>query len=324
MKPMGDALGVYMNSGWYNTGAPHNLLGFDITCTFNTMLVPKVNKTYEIADLNLENMIFSEGKTAPTIFGENKTGPEGTVLIGRKYEPLNTYYYDTIHYKLPAGTGTPALIIPTFQIGIGLMKNTDITFRYVPKLETPGKKITGKVSLWGVGLRHDLLQWLPGGKLIPLSFSIMGAYSQMDFGADFPGALTPGNGITYENGTVPVSSTYDDQALNVNVKAWNVNAILSKKILLLTIYVSGGYNSSVAEYSLKGTYPIPSVYFDGVNEPKPIVVDKKDPLTMTDKKLSYFKGNAGLRLNFAVVTFHADYTFGKYQAVSAGLGISFR
>jgi len=322
MKPLGDALGVYMNSGWYNTGAPHSLLGFDVTCTFNTMLVPKLNKTYNIAGLNLSNMKFATGKTAPTIFGEDKEGPTGDVIITRAYPPIVAS--DTVHYSLPAGTGISMMVMPTFQIGLGLMKNTDITFRYVPKVETPGSKITGKVSLWGVGLRHDLLQYLPGGKLIPLSLSIMGAYSQMNFGADFPNALNPPNGVTYENGTMPVASTYADQALNVNVKAWNVNAIISKKILMVTVYVSGGYNSSKAEYALNGTYSIPNVYFDGVHAPKPIVVDKKDPLTVTDKKLSYFKGNAGLRLNIAIITLHADYTFGKYQTISGGLGISFR
>ncbi len=323
MKPMGDALGIYMNSGWYNTGAPHNLLGFDVTCTFNTMMIPKQNKTYEITDLNLQNMKFlSGGKTAPTIFGDKEVGPEGTLAI-----PDPNLPYDTMKYRLPAGTGLSMLIMPTFQVGIGLMKNTDITFRYVPELETPGKKVTGKISLWGVGLRHDLLQWLPGGKLIPLSLSIMGAYSQMNFGADFPNALKPIDGVTYKNGDMPVASTYDDQALNVNVKAWNVNAILSKKILLLTIYVSGGYNSSVAKYSLDGTYPVLGINYDDNTLPtytKRIIVDKKNPLSMTDKKLAYFKGNAGLRLNFAIVTLHADYTFGKYQGISAGLGISFR
>ena len=321
MKPMGDALGVYMNSGWYNTGAPHSLLGFDVTCTFNTMLVPKLNKTYNIADLNLSNTKFASGKTAPTIFGENKKGPEGSVQI-----PSTFPSYDTIQYNLPAGTGISMMALPAFQIGLGLMKNTDLTFRYVPKVETPGSKISGKVSLWGIGLRHDLLQYLPGGKLIPLSLSIMGAYSQMNFGADFPNALNPPDGVTYLNGTAPVASTYADQALNVNVKAWNVNAILSKKILMVTIYVSGGYNSSQAEYKLNGTYPLPGFNATeaGPTYAKPIVVDKKDPLTVKDKKLSYFKGNAGLRLNIAIVTLHADYTFGKYQTISGGLGISFR
>lgn len=319
MNPFGNALGVYMNSGWYNTGAPHQLLGFDVTCTFNTILVPNLDTSYNIAKLNLNNVIVASGATAPTIFGENSAGPRCSTIVPDQLHP-----YDTIYYNLPAGTGISALFMPTFQVGIGIMKNTDLTFRYIPKLETPGKKITGKFSSWGVGLRHDLLQWLPGGKVLPFSLSLMGAYSQMNFGAEFPGALVPGSGITYKDGSTPKTGTYDDQEFDVDVKAWNVNAILSKKILALTIYVGGGYQSSVAEYSLKGTYPIPDVYCDYVNPPKPIVVDKKDPLTFTDKKLAYFKGNVGLRLNFAIVTLHADYTFGKYRVISGGLGISFR
>jgi hypothetical protein len=322
MKPFGDALGVYMNSGWFNTGTPHSLLGFDVTCTFNTMLVPKINKTYQISDLNLQNMQFKTGKTAPTIFGDKEPGPQGTVMVP---DLLNAY--DTVNYNLPAGTGLTALIMPTFQVGIGIMKNTDLTFRYVPELETPGARIKGKFSCWGVGLRHDLLQWLPGGKVIPLSLSLMGAYSQMNFGANFPNAFKAAEGLTYKDGTIPVTSTYDDQAFNVNVKAWNVNAILSKKILMLTIYVSGGYQSSQAEYSIDGTYPFVSYNYDESSKPtytKNYIKDVKDPVTMTDKKLAYFKGSGGLRMNFAIVTLHADYTFGKYRVISGGLGISFR
>jgi len=324
MNPFGNALGVYMNSGWFNTGAPHNLLGFDVTCTFNSILVPKIDESYNIAKLNLNNLKVGKGTTAPTIFGENESGPMGEVIIKRYYEQYNNWGSDTVYYNLPAGTGMSVLIMPTFQVGLGLMKNTDVTFRYVPYLETPGKKITGKFTNWGVGLRHDILQWIPGGKLIPLSLSLMGAYSQMEFGADFPGAFKPGKDTLYEDGSIPKLSTYDDQAFNVNVKAWNVNAILSKKILIMTIYVSGGYQSSVAEYAFKGTYPLPSLKFDGTNPPVPIIVDKKDPLTFTDKKLSYFKGSGGIRVNFAIVTVHADYTIGKYRTISGGIGISFR
>ena len=64
------------------------------------------------------------------------------------------------------------------QAGLGLIKNTAIDIRYMPMLNV-GDNIN--VNLFGVGLKHDLLQWIPViGDAIPMSLSIQGGYTSLN------------------------------------------------------------------------------------------------------------------------------------------------
>ena len=43
--PMAESFGAGLNNGWYNTGKPHSLGGFDLTFTLNTVIIPNSAKT---------------------------------------------------------------------------------------------------------------------------------------------------------------------------------------------------------------------------------------------------------------------------------------
>ena len=65
---------------------------------------------------------------------------------------------------MPGGLNIPLLPVPMVQAGVGLIKNTEIDVRFMPKLEMKNVNI----GLWGVGLKHDILQWLPIVDKIPI------------------------------------------------------------------------------------------------------------------------------------------------------------
>jgi hypothetical protein len=49
----------------------------------------------------------------------------------------------------------------------------------------------------------------------------------------------------------------------------------------------------------------------------------KDPLTLSTDS-NGFRGTLGMRIRLAVIAFHADYSFQKYNTITGGFGINFR
>ena len=64
---------------------------------------------------------------------------------------------------MPAGLNIPLFPVPIVQAGIGLIKDTEISVRYLPKINV-GK--VDQINLYGLAIKHDLLQWIPGGKIL--------------------------------------------------------------------------------------------------------------------------------------------------------------
>jgi hypothetical protein len=52
---------------------------------------------------------------------------------------------------------------------------TELKVRFIPKINIKD----GNVSLWGVGLLHSIMQYLPGNKLLPFDVSLFGGYTKL-------------------------------------------------------------------------------------------------------------------------------------------------
>ena len=75
--------------------------------------------------------------------------------------------------------------VPTAQIGIGLPFGTELKVRFIPKISIKD----GDISLWGVGLVHSIMQYLPGNKLLPFDVSLFGGYTKLE--GNVPLSLKP-------------------------------------------------------------------------------------------------------------------------------------
>ncbi|HIK63094.1 MAG TPA: hypothetical protein EYG01_03705, partial [Flavobacteriales bacterium] len=144
--PMAESFGGSLNNGWYNTAKPHSLGGFDITFTLNTVIIPNTAETFNIKDAG-GNTFTSNETEASTIFGSKET---------------TTMYYNSVElpqgggkFEMPGGFNIPAMPLPMIQAGIGLIRNTAIDIRYMPMMNV-GDNFN--VNLFGIGLKHDLLQ----------------------------------------------------------------------------------------------------------------------------------------------------------------------
>ena len=276
--PMAESFGAGLNSGWYNTAKPHNLGGFDVTFTLNTVIIPNSAETFKIGDA-FGNVFESTENESSTIFGS-------TSSTAMYYDPSSVPGSDSIPFNMPGGFKTPAIPLPMIQAGIGLIKNTAIDIRYMPMLNV-GDNIN--VNLFGIGIKHDLLQWIPGiGDAIPMSLSLQGGYTSLNTELKILG-----------------------QEVSLKTKATTINLVASKKLLMVTGYVGLGYNSATTTFTTDADFDLGGIQFD-----------KKVEVAFESNK--NLRTNIGLRLNMAVVTIQADYTFAEYPTATLGLGVSLR
>lgn len=313
--PYANAFGAGLNGGWYNTAKPHKLGGFDITASFNFGMVPKSAGTFNVADLGLTSLTGTG--IASTISGPSTSN----VTLTKTVNVPGTGDINVASFKLPPGTGWRLIPVPTAQIGIGLPLGTELKIRYMPALNVKDANI----SLWGVGLMHSIMQYIPGHKILPVDVSVFGGYTRIT--TNIPLDLQPAVGAPQSYGPLYNAATsFVDQKMTANIGAWNVGIISSVKVAILTVYGGLGYSNTVTDISLKGNYPLPvpdpaisttqGVYKDaGVINNFPAI---------NIKNFSGLRANLGLRIKLAVVTIHMDYTRSQYNVFSTGLGISFR
>ena len=275
---MAESFGAGLNNGWYNTAKPHSLGGFDVTFTLNTVIIPNTAEIFKIGD-EFGGVFSSEKNEASTIFGS----ANNTEMY---YTPSYIADLDSIPFKMPGGLKTPAIPLPMIQTGIGLIKKTAVDLRYMPMLNI-GDNIN--VNLFGVGLKHDLLQWIPAvGNAIPMSLSLQAGYTSL-------------------NTELKVLK----QQVTLNTKATTINLVASKKILMITGYAGIGYNSSKTTFSADANFELSGIKFE-------------ENIKAEFESNKNLRTNIGLRLNMAVVTIQADYTFSKYPTATLGLGVSLR
>ncbi len=288
-------LGSGLNQGWYNTAKPHKTLGVDLMITASLMYIPSSEVFYLVDNNKLEKvkLVSYDGKAVsstgsanvPTIFGPDKaptyqvgtsptfTGPPGLDL-GNAIKLAN------------------ALPVPMYQLGIGLPKGFDLKVRFSPTV----KMQDFKFNLLGIGVMHDVGQYLPVVKALPVDISLFVGYTKMEFEQGLSGTVAGQN----QKGVMVFNST-------------TIQALVSKKISVVTFYGGLGYNIAKSSISMKGTYDLDD---DGSPE-------STDPVNL-DFSTSGVRATGGLRLKLAVFTFHGDYTLSKYNALTVGFGINVR
>lgn len=293
--PVMRGVGAGFNHGWYNTAKPHQTLGFDLTLTATLMYLPSSDDFYTVDNNQLTQvkLVSYDGKSisptgsgnVPTIFGPSKSPTYEFVADGTTFQgPEGQDLKETIKIA-------DALPVPMYQLGLGLPKGFELKVRFAPTVTLTDFKF----NLLGIGIMHDIKQYIPGIKMLPFDLSMFAAYTKVkaEQGID----ATVGQN---QKGEIQFNST-------------TIQALVSKKISVLTFYGGMGYDFTSSSLDLKGTYDLDD---DGTAE-------ATDPVN-TDFSTSGFRATAGMRLKLAVITFHGDYTLGQYNALNVGFGINVR
>ncbi len=313
LSPYLNAFGASMTGGWYNTAKCHKLGGFDLTATINTAIVPTSAKTFNVDELGLVDLKRANGTEvlSPTIAGKNKSGPQ---------MEYNLPGYTGNAFKLSNGTGDPYISTPMLQLGVGLIKETEIIGRYMPTFSTGDYKI----GLWGIGIKHSISQWIPFLKKLPvLHVSVMGGYTNLgskmgidvkpsDIGA---GSIQTDAGIT--------AQTWENQKMKIEMGSFTGNLLVSVDLPIICFYGGAGFATTSSKLEMSGNYPMLEI-----NNDQPLVIAAKDPINIKVKNqegnITKARLNAGMRLKLSLLTIHFDYTREQYNVFTGGLGISFR
>jgi hypothetical protein len=278
-SPFSESIGAGLNRGWYNTAKPHKLAGFDVSLNINLITVSDELSSF---DANSLDNFSSSSSSTPTLLGSG----EGATIS-----------YQGNEFVMPnQNINLKTIPIPTLNAGVGLIKGTEVNLRYIPSYNYDiGFVGKGSIELYGFGLKHDILQWLPLNKLLPFDLSFQGAFSQF-------------------NTSFEVESQSIRQDVSLDIRATTFNLILSKKFSVVSAYASVGQNTVNSTFTGNTNFKLGSSS----------TLDFDLPLNIELPKSSEMQASAGVRFQFAIFTLYANQTFSSYPVTSAGIGLSFR
>jgi len=299
VNPMAKGLGYGFANGWYNTAENHKPWGFDLTINMSLAVVPDTDLSFNPGTLNQNTVLTPTDGNLPTIFSSSTTKPT--------FENTNTAsVFEGLEGKDPSaltksltGLNYNTVPLPTVQVGIGLIKETDIKIRYAPPVVLSDPTFGDlRVNLYGLGVMHNISQYLGSSEGRPFELSAFAGITRFNLSA---------------KGQVPLDQLGPKEFL-IHVNSITLQAIISKKIKILTLYGAAGINNTSLGFNLNGKF---NLDFD------PATAEVTDPVDLnflaTGARLT-----GGFRVKLAIVSLHADYTLQKYPTLTAGFGITIR
>lgn len=295
VDPFMKSLSLGLNQGWYNTAKPHKIAGVDLTITVNAMTIPDDEILFRPDRLGLTQLELAPSSPGYP-YSSTIVGPDKESTFQLKSDPTKSFQGPP-GLDLEGEIGSNKVPVPMVHLGFGLPKGTDVKFRYMPTLNVGDD---GTVKMFGIGVMHDIKQWIPGIKLMPFDLSAFVGYTKFELESQLD-ANNPQN---------------LDQRGIFTMNATTVQALISKKFSVITFYGGVGYNIAKSNIALKGSYDIND---DGDETDQ----FEKDPVDL-NFAASGPRATIGTRLKLAVFTFHADYTMQKYKCLTVGFGICVR
>ena len=279
-QPFLAASGVNLTNSWYVCAEPLNLGRFEIRLIGMSSFASMEDKSFKVSELGLTNLELQSGTPdqTPTIFGGNKDNVASLIVSANN--PLTNNMDSIGSFKSPNGTGLTFLPAFTPQINLGLFKGTEIMVRYIPEITYGDFTRTG----FGVGIKHDILQWIPLAKEAPVSFSFVGTYGKSNLKINTT-ILKPQEGIPNPN-----PADYTTQSIEFKNAAWSAGLAVSKKLPVLTFFGGLQLSSSTSSIGLYGPYPVVAPNNSGNIETTNLI----DPINL-EVKHTQFGMNAGMR-----------------------------
>lgn len=303
LKPFPTGLGTGLNSGWHDGAAPKKTLGFSLVVKASAAFVPTSDRSFDISTLGLQNIEVASGENpvTPTIAGSNSAGPNIIITDDNENE--------LTRFRMPQGTGINFIPAPMLQVSVGLIKNTDISLRFVPEVEIGDY---GSFAVTGAAVKHGLNQWLPGGELLPVDLAIMAGFNIVNLNGNLD--VTPQQGSTPVNASNP--GNFEDQEIETSTNTYVVNAIVGKTLPLISIYGGLGYQGATLDVDVKGDYPVdlPFNRYEVMTDPVSFNMDSKSSLHAL----------GGFRIKLGILAIYGEATFANYITANAGIGFSFR
>lgn len=309
--PLTRSFSTGLNAGWLMSGETFKPGHFEILISGSAVLIPQKDQTFDVSQIGLNSNIrpANPGNTmAPTFFGDSG---EGLALDVYTTRPDNGEEVKVATINSPPGVQSRALPVPMAQLNIGVLKGTELMVRFTPEITFSDNV----VKLWGIGLKQQINQWIPGLNQSAFRLTASLAYTSL--------RTTDGLKVRPEEGVSnPNPGDYSSQHILYHTKAYHAGLILSKPLTkALSTHAGLVYSKGQTETGLLGTYPITVI-----REQPPYneeITNLTDPV-----KLRFEQGQpgltAGLRLRFGIFSLNVAGILAQYSSVSAGIGLGWQ
>ncbi|MFD0748774.1 DUF6588 family protein [Mucilaginibacter calamicampi] len=300
-NPLFRGFGTGLNSGWNNTAATKKLLHFDLRITANGAFVPTSDKSFDVTKVGLTRITPANPSDviAPTFGGKDAEGPLMNVKDGSGQTLSSFRMPKGIFHIIPA---------PTVQLTVGLVQNTDVTFRITPDIKLGDD--AGKVGMFGIGVKHNIIKDFVKTSSFDLALAVN--YSRINYSKTL--------NVANEDGT---SNASNNQRVDAKFSGVNVQAILSKKLLFFTPFVAVAYQSANTEFGVLGKYVVKSGGVAGPTGPVYTYNTLTDPVNINQNSIAGLRTDVGFQLNLAVFRIYASGSLGQYKSVNGGIGLGF-
>jgi len=300
MSPVMDGMSYSLNNGWYHTAKTHKKFGFDISINANAAIIPNAEKTFQFNENDYQYLSLESGDSKiQTVMGSNNNSK-----IAVRIPDGNGGGFKVATIDMPDGIGGDvplnAVPSPMLQASVGVPFDTDISIRYLPKINT--NDVEG--NLIGFGIKHNLMQYFGPLDKLPLNVAIFGGYTIMN--------------TTYNIDKI------NNQEATFKLNAFTIQTIASLDFPFITIYGGIGYDKGTSTLKLNGTYSLDYEIKDNSGN----VIDNvsesvTNPINM-DFNANGARGTLGVRFSLGFFKIYGDYTIKEYNTISTGIAFGFR
>lgn len=159
---------------------------------------------------------------------------------------------------------------------------------------------------------HDILG--KAATIVPFDLAVAFGYSRLNL--NIPVSVQPSANAQPAN--AQQSTDFSNQHIEGHFNSFMAQAIISKKLLFFTPFLSVGYNSANTSVGAIGNYPVTSSSLIG-----PRYVTYTNPVTINEKSINGMRTDLGFQLNLAVFRIYASYSIAQYSSVNGGIGFGF-
>ena len=309
LKPLFKGFGIGLNSGWNNSAHAKNAMRFDLRLGLTGAVVQPMDETFDLTKIGLSTNIrpINSAQTlAPTFAGGNSLNTQLTVYDSAN-QPIESF-------TMPKGTGLNMIPAPQLQGSIGLPRGIELSVRAMPKVNI-GTNI-GSIGMYGAGLKVELLPLISGmtDKIFPIDIAVAAGYTQFSFEVPL-NVPVPSGSLS----AAPVQvQDFSNQRIEAKFSGINTEAIISKRFLVFTPFLSLGYNTAKTDAGLKGNYPIVT----GVTPlGQKIYTSYTNPVTINQTDINGFRTTVGFQLNLAFFRIYGSYSMAEYNSFNGGIGL---
>jgi hypothetical protein len=348
LKPFGEGVSSSLGQNWFNTANCLKLLRPNVQVGLTLLRIPESSHYFDPSQLNLKNLkpVGTNPNSVPTLSApSNAATPRWKFVtnITDTTQPggMREVVLDTLP-ELLRGLDLQQIFVPYAQFNLGIGGNSELNIRYAPKLDlanlgsgvVPANLLKGQIAFWGIGVKHEVLQWIPLAKRLPLSLSIYVNHSRLKYTLDasISGPLDkvyPRNiaGIILDTFQLSGSSDFEGQQLSMEGRATSYGLVISKKILMLTAYGSIGAQNSSFIVTTEGNYPIRTGLVQSNTNPGYFTetwTSLERPVDFSIKSSNQLRLGIGARVKLGILAVHAEaFKLGAFNGYCGGLTVGF-